>query len=284
MDQGQQIGHYKIIDQLGAGGMGAVFLADDTTLKRQVAVKVLPESVRTDPERLARFRREATSAAQLNHPNIAQVFAFEDMDDTQFIVMENVPGKTLGDSIPVDGLDIATFFNWFIPLSDALAHAHQQGRVHRDLKPANIMIAEDGTPKILDFDLARIMPVVEEPEEANQLGSQDETLSLPANQLNQPIKPPTDPSAMSPGPKLMGTPQYRSPEQAESEQLDHRTDIFSFGVVMYEAQVIMVSNVSLACSSHLLRFTFKQNWLMEFSISKFECYFNFSHNFCLYFR
>ena len=235
MNAGTQIAHYKIISALGKGGMGEVYLADDTKLDRQVAIKVLPDAVRQDPERLARFRREAKAAASLNHPNIATIHSIEEADNVLFIVMEYVDGETLSERIPPDGMDLDVFFSTFIPLADALAHAHQQGRVHRDLKPANIMVAEDGTPKILDFGLARIMPVAEEPEEADQLGSQDETRTLDANKLNQPVKPPTDPSAMSPGPKLMGTPQYMSPEQAESETLDHRTDIFSFGVVMYEA-------------------------------------------------
>ena len=235
MNAGTNIAHYKILRPLGKGGMGKVYLADDTKLDRQVAIKVLPDAVRQDPERLARFRREAKAAASLNHPNIATIHSIEEADNVLFIVMEYIDGETLSEHIPSDGMEIDVFFDTFIPLADALSHAHQQGRVHRDLKPPNIMIAKDGTPKILDFGLACIMPVVEKVEEANELGSEDETRTLDANQLNKPVKPPSDPSAMSPGPKLMGTPQYMSPEQAESEQLDHRTDIFSFGVVMYEA-------------------------------------------------
>jgi serine/threonine-protein kinase len=156
---GQKLGHYNITKELGSGGMGAVYLANDTKLKRQVAVKVLPESVRDDPERLRRFRIEAEAAAQLNHSNIAQIFPFEDVDgpdgtSISIIVMEYVPGQTLSDHI--DDLPLDKFYEWFIPLADALAHAHEQGVTHRDLKPANIMIREDGIPKILDFGLARI--------------------------------------------------------------------------------------------------------------------------------
>ena len=145
--------------------MGEVYLAEDTRLKREVAIKVLPESVSKDPERLKRFRREAEAAAKLKHPNIATIYALEEFDDL-FIVMEYVEGQTLTDLIPKEGMNLdstggsrtaPTFFATFIPLADALAHAHSQGRIHRDLKPANIMITEDGTPKILDFGLARII-------------------------------------------------------------------------------------------------------------------------------
>ena len=155
---GQKLGHYNITKELGQGGMGAVYLADDTRLKRQVAVKVLPESVSKDPERLRRFRIEAEAAAQLNHPNIAQIFSFEDVDGPDgttisIIAMEYVHGQTLTAD---GGLPLDTFYEWFIPLADALAHAHEQGVTHRDLKPTNIMIREVGTPKILNFGLAGI--------------------------------------------------------------------------------------------------------------------------------
>jgi serine/threonine protein kinase len=229
---GTNITHYKIIRQLGKGGMGEVYLAEDTRLDRQVAIKVLPDALRSDPERLARFRREAKAAASLNHPSIATIHSIEEADNPAgepvlFIVMEYVDGETLAERIPSDGMDLDISFDTFIPLADALAHAHQQGRVHRDIKPANIMVAKDGTPMILDFGLARIMPIME-PEDVD---TQAATRTMDENEQ----KPPSDPSAMSPGPKLMGTPQYMSPEQAESQELDQRTDIFSFGVVMYEA-------------------------------------------------
>ncbi|MBT3190951.1 MAG: serine/threonine protein kinase, partial [Verrucomicrobia bacterium] len=146
-----------------------VYLAEDSKLDRQVAIKVLPDAVRSDPERLARFRREAKAAASLNHPNIATVHSIEEDGDIHFIVMEHVDGETLAKHLPSDGIKLDLFFNTFIPLVDALAHAHAQGRIHRDIKPANIMITADGTPKILDFGLARII----DPGEVGTLGDFD---------------------------------------------------------------------------------------------------------------
>ena len=220
------LAHYRIIRPLGKGGMGEVYLAEDTKLDRQVAIKVLPETMRNDPERLARFRREARAAASLKHNNIATIHAIEEADNVLFIVMEHVEGDTLSDRIPKDGMDLDTFFSTFIPLADALAHAHENGRIHRDLKPGNIMVTSDGTPKILDFGLARIMPLQPDLQEVDSEAS---------TQTMQSDESQTDPSAMTQGPRLMGTPMYMSPEQAEQEPVDHRTDIFSFGVVMYEA-------------------------------------------------
>ena len=255
---GHTLAHYKILRQLGKGGMGEVYLADDTKLDRQVAIKVLPDAVRHNPERLARFRREARAAASLTHPNIATIYALEeamlendgagdgDRHDVgarravplQFIVMEYVEGESLKDIIPSDGMDLDTFFDTFIPLADALAHAHSHGRIHRDLKPANIMIAEDGTPKILDFGLARIIDpdpvqaVYEDTETTPEIGPEDPTVTMkPEDHENVPKGVPS----LTRGGQLMGTPQYMSPEQAERRETDARTDIFSFGVVMYEA-------------------------------------------------
>ena len=142
MEPGTAIGHYRIIRQLGKGGMGEVYLAEDTSLKREVAIKVLPASVQDDPERLRRFRREAEAAAKLNHLNIATIYSIEEADGQTFITMEYVEGKPLSAHIPSDGMDLDTFFSTFIPLADALAHAHGHGRIHRDLKPGNINISK----------------------------------------------------------------------------------------------------------------------------------------------
>ena len=223
---GQKLGHYNIVRELGKGGMGEVYLAEDTRLKREVAIKVLPESLSNDPERLKRFRREAEAAATLKHPNIATIYALEEIDGPDgtseiFIVMEYVEGAPLSDHIPSDGMNLDTFFKTFIPLADALAHAHEHGRIHRDLKPGNIMLDTGGTPKILDFGLARI---VQEPA-IQTIGSEDSTKTMKKDEG----------SSTTQGPVFLGTPKYMSPEQADQKPTDQRSDLFSFGVVMYEA-------------------------------------------------
>jgi eukaryotic-like serine/threonine-protein kinase len=225
MNQGKTIGHYKIIRPLGKGGMGEVYLAEDTKLQREVALKFLPEAVRNDSDRLARFRREALAAAKLKHPNIATIYALEDLDDQMFIAMEYVEGETLASHIPNDGMELDKFSDIFLPLADGLAHAHSQGRIHRDLKPGNIMIAADGTPKILDFGLARI----EQGENASaEMDSDAPTRTMKADEMDAP-------PSLTQGKSFLGTPAYMSPEQIEGKKVDTRTDIFSFGVVMYEA-------------------------------------------------
>ena len=230
MQPNTTIGHYTILRPLGAGGMGEVYLAEDTRLKRQVAVKVLPERLRSNEGRLKRFRREAEAAASLNHPNIAHIYALEEFPDPDgeqqlLITMEHVEGKTLKDAIPEGGMELEAFFDIFIPLADALSHAHSQGRIHRDLKPANIMILADGTPKILDFGLARIIdPDAVEAYSDTDLGEDDATQTMKDGV-----------PSLTRGGQLIGTPQYMSPEQAERKDTDARTDIFSFGLVMYEA-------------------------------------------------
>jgi serine/threonine protein kinase len=232
METGTTIGHYKILRQLGKGGMGEVYLADDTKLDRQVAIKILPEMLRSDTERLARFRREAKAAASLKHNNIATIYSLEEVDNILFIVMEYVEGETLSTRIPSDGMDLDTFFNTFIPLSDALTHAHNQGRIHRDLKPANIMITLEGIPKILDFGLARIIDMdsiqtAYASDTSQDVDSQSPTRTMKAEEQGIP--------SLTRGGQLMGTPVYMSPEQAEHKPTDGRTDLFSFGIVMYEA-------------------------------------------------
>ena len=231
---GRTLGHYRILHALGKGGMGEVYLAEDSRLDRQVAIKVLPERLRDNPERLARFRREAKAAASLTHPNIATIYALEEVDGVLFITMEYVDGKPLSAVIPSDGMNLDTFFDTFIPLADALAHAHGHGRIHRDLKPGNIMIASDGTPKILDFGLARIIDPdpVRAVSEASEADSQESTLTMKPED-HQAVR--ENIPSLTRGGQLMGTPQYMSPEQVERKKADARTDIFSFGVVMYEA-------------------------------------------------
>jgi pimeloyl-ACP methyl ester carboxylesterase len=208
---GQPLGHYRILEKLGEGGMGEVYRAEDSTLKRQVALKVLPTDVAGSQERLDRFQREAESLAALNHPNIVHVYSVEEGDGVHFLTMELVDGQSLDQLIPGDGLPIERLLDLSIPLADALAEAHEQGIVHRDLKPANIMIDHRGQPKILDFGLAKLRQA---------------ELSEDLSQL------PTD--VMTRAGTVLGTYPYMSPEQVEGKVVDSRSDIFSLGVVLHE--------------------------------------------------
>ena len=201
------IGHYRIVAKIGSGGMGEVFRAVDTKLDREVALKTLSTFYDNDPKFLKRFRNEARAAATLNHPNVATVYSVEDVDGLPFITMELIDGKTLDHLTPAGGLDLAKFLEWFEPLAHALSLAHKHGIIHRDVKPGNIMVTDDGTPKILDFGLAHIEW------QSNSVSNAGIT---------------------APG-QIIGTPSYMSPEQADGGDMDARSDIFSFGVVMYEA-------------------------------------------------
>jgi len=208
---GTTLQHYRIVGKLGAGGMGVVYAAEDTKLQRRVALKLLPPELAADPERLQRFQREARAIAALNHPNVVTIYSVEEADGVQFLTMELVEGKTLGDLIPKGGLPLEELLRLAVPLVDAVAAAHQHGIVHRDLKPANVMLDHDGRLKVLDFGLAKLKPEV----------SATETTRLAMRSLTQPHV-------------IVGTTAYMSPEQAEGRPVDQRSDIFSLGVVLYE--------------------------------------------------
>ncbi|MBI1789026.1 MAG: serine/threonine protein kinase [Acidobacteria bacterium] len=202
---GQTLGHYKIEEQLGAGGMGVVYRATDSKLGRQVAIKVLPERFAQDPERLARFEREARMLAALNHPNIAAIHGLEESGGTYYLVLELVPGKTLQGPLPLEeALPIAG------QIAEALEAAHEKGIVHRDLKPANVKITPEGKVKVLDFGLAK--PHLAGPE------GEGSTVSVDATREGA----------------ILGTGSYMSPEQARGRPVDKRTDIWAFGCVLYE--------------------------------------------------
>jgi Tol biopolymer transport system component len=212
---GSSLGAYEIVSPLGSGGMGEVYRARDRKLGREVAIKVLPEAVERDPDRIARFEREARVLASLNHPHIAALYGMELAGDRHFLIMELVEGETLADRvrrgpIPVeDALRIAT------QIADALEAAHEKGIVHRDLKPANIKLAPDDTVKVLDFGLAKAMELEPRP---GADATHSPTLSLMATQAGM----------------ILGTAAYMSPEQAKGLPADHRSDVFSFGSVLYE--------------------------------------------------
>src|SRR5262249_5617899 len=214
LSPGTRFGQFEITGTLGEGGMGIVFRARDVKLQRDVALKLLPEHFAGDPERLARFHREAQVLASLNHQNIAQVYGLEDSTAQTCIVMELVEGETLADRLrrgPIltdDALRIAA------RIADALEAAHEKGIIHRDLKPANIKIALDDKVKVLDFGLAKIF--------------RDETLN-PALSHS-----PTIMSAASMPGMILGTAAYMSPEQARGKAIDKRTDVWAFGVVLFE--------------------------------------------------
>jgi serine/threonine protein kinase len=201
---GTRLGSYEILAPLGAGGMGEVYRARDTKLKREVALKVLPDSFAADPERMARFQREAEVLASLNHPHIAQIYGVEE----RALVMELVPGESLKGPLPLE-----TALNYAKQIVDALEAAHEKGIVHRDLKPANIMITPEGVVKVLDFGLAAV--------------GQSSDYSDPVNSPTLTISP-------TRAGMILGTAAYMSPEQARGKTVDKRSDIWAFGVVLYE--------------------------------------------------
>ena len=210
LTSGTKLGPYEIQSPLGAGGMGEVYRATDTKLGRDVALKVLPAEMAYDPERLGRFRREAKTLAQLDHPNIVTIYSVEESAGVHFLTMQLVEGQALDRLIPEGGLPLEQIVEIASALGDALAAAHEKGIVHRDLKPANVMVSHEGRVKVLDFGLAK---------DIRAANSSDVTM--------------TSDSRTQIG-VVMGTPAYMSPEQTSGRPLDHRTDIFSMGVLLHE--------------------------------------------------
>jgi serine/threonine protein kinase/Tol biopolymer transport system component len=210
---GRQLGSYKIVSLLGAGGMGEVYQAHDTKLGREVAIKILPAAFVGDPERLARFQREARMLAALNHPNIATIHGLEHSDDTHYLLMELVPGQTLDERLRVGVLKIEEALKVAAQIAEALETAHEKGVIHRDLKPANVKVTPEGRVKLLDFGLAKAY---------SGGGGQDLSNAATLTAMG------TEEG------RILGTPAYMSPEQARGKEVDKRTDIWAFGCVLYE--------------------------------------------------
>jgi len=209
----RRLNHYKITAKIGEGGMGEVYRAEDTRLGRDVALKMLPAETAATVERLSRFQREARTVAALNHPNIVTLFSVEQAGDVHFLTMELVEGKGLNELLPDDGFPLETFFDLALPVADALTTAHDGGIVHRDLKPANVMVSDEGMRvKVLDFGLAKLA------EAEDPAGDTEMATRTAVTQVGS----------------ILGTPHYMSPEQARGEACDHRSDLFSFGVMLYE--------------------------------------------------
>ncbi|MBI5170624.1 MAG: protein kinase [Candidatus Eisenbacteria bacterium] len=218
LSPGTRLGPYEIVLALGAGGMGEVYRARDSRLGRDVALKVLPEAVASDPDRLARFEREARTVAVLNHPNIVTLHSIEESDGVRFLTMELVEGDSLADRIPEAGLEPLAAIKWALALADALGAAHERGVVHRDLKPANVMISREGRVKVLDFGLAKLADSGDDTGAEALMRTQALTVQAPLSADGQ----------------VVGTTPYMAPEQIRGDKVDARTDLFAFGIVFYE--------------------------------------------------
>ena len=217
LDPGTRLGAYEIVSLLGAGGMGEVYRAKDTKLGRDVALKILPEIFTNEPERLARFRREAQVLASLNHPHIGAIYGLDDANGTQFLVLELVEGETLDKRIALGAIPVDEALAIAKQIAEALEAAHEKGIIHRDLKPANIALTVDGTVKVLDFGLAKAL---------------EPTSRAPIDLANSPTI--TSPAMMTGIGMILGTAAYMSPEQAKGRPADKRSDVWSFGCVLYE--------------------------------------------------
>src|SRR5580692_3899222 len=208
---GTKLGPYEILAPIAAGGMGQVYQARDTRLDRIVAIKVLPADKVADADRKQRFRQEAKAASSLNHPNIITIYDIGSENGIDYLAMEFVAGKTLDQLTPRNGMRIGEMLGYSAQVADALARAHQAGIVHRDLKPSNVMVSSDGLVKVLDFGLAKLMQPA--------AGKDEETKTM---------------AALTGEGAILGTTYYMSPEQAEAKPVDGRSDIFSFGAMLYE--------------------------------------------------
>ena len=211
---GRTLLHYEVLEKVGAGGMGDVYRAADKKLKREVALKVLPSEMSRDPDRLARFQREAEAIAALNHPNIVTLYSVEEAEGIHFLTMELVEGKPLSEILTEEGLSAEKLLEIAIALTGALAAAHRKGITHRDLKPQNVMIGKDGRPKVLDFGLAKFARPAGEPG-----GEIDSALATEARTQEG---------------MVVGTVPYMSPEQVAGRKVDPRSDIFSLGIMLFE--------------------------------------------------
>ena len=231
---GTQLGRYEIRLKIGAGGMGEVYLAEDTQLHRRVALKILPAEVALNQDRMRRFHQEAQAAAALNHPNIAHIYEIGEGQGMNFIAMEYVEGVTLREKIHLQRTELSKLLRYLQNVAEGLAKAHAAGVVHRDLKPDNIMITGDGHAKILDFGLAKL--IEQRPASISAKGSSEVVTAM----MPQPVSPAGQPGwgghHSTPG-TVIGTVGYMSPEQAQGKtsEIDYRSDIFSFGCILFEA-------------------------------------------------